>query len=826
MSQRPYAQLRATIFTPLRRSASPLEPLRAYTRATDEFLRAQLSAWNRHYAQSQELALIALGGYGRGELAPYSDIDVLVLHTPEVNRVALEALVRQLWDAGLNLGCVVRTLGDCARILGDDLASDIALLESTFLAGNQGLYTRLVDRVLKPWLRRKGGTLLVQLRAALSEGIYSDHNTLYRIEPDLKNGICCLRDCHRVQWIERVLEGAVGGLNKPLPMVLKGEARSRFEAAYNFLLGLRSELHMQAGRRYDVLDVAHQPAVAQAQGFGAGGEGLLMERFFREVSVVKHAIQLCLERVASGVGAWGTFRRYISSWPVCAGVAVVDGMLVPARHGFPPRQVDAAWMMAVFKGALGAHATLSTPILSLIRERVGALDGEQLSRVELQRDFYAMLQMHREVGRIIQLMHDCGFLTALIPEFAPLTCKVEYDAYHEYTVDEHSIMAVRQIDKLNQEPDEHIRTVYLQVNSRALLRLVVLLHDCGKPLPGDHCISGALLAQQVARRLGFSHQEQQSVALLVKHHLTLSRLSFERHAEDEQLRQLGVELGERANLDLLYLLTVLDIRNVGPRIWTRWKGAQLQEIYTRTLALLPPCSSARVDCDDEAVAGVADVAVAPHFAHPEWLGALRTGEAVLRVEPLEGFQRFTVVSLDEPLSFSRAVGCLASEGMQILSARVWLLQQGQMVSVIDALADERVKLTFDEQMEKLQSKWQRLAQGRADCTALVTERMRRYPPKRHRGRTEEAVVKILNRDSSAYTVIEVLAPDSAGLLYALVRTLAEAQLAIVGAKIATRVDRVTDVFYVTTASGEKVVDEQRCATLEQQLKAAAMLGVG
>jgi [protein-PII] uridylyltransferase len=368
----------------------------------------------------------------------------------------------------------------------------------------------------------------------------------------------------------------------------------------------------------------------------------------------------------------------------------------------------------------------------------------------------------------------------------------------------------------------------LQVTSRALLRLVVLLHDCGKPLPGDHCISGALLAEQVARRLGLSPQEQLRVALLVKHHIALSRLSFERHAEDEQLRQLAVALGDKANLDMLYLLTVLDIRHVGPRIWTRWKAAQLQEIYTRTLALLPACSPGQETSDsvDEPVAGRNAIASALQGVHPEGLAQLRSGEAVLRVEPQEGFLRFTVLSLDEPRSFTRAVGCLSSEGMQILSARVRLLQQGQMVSVIDALADERVKLTFEEQMQKLHHKWQRIEQGTVDCTMLVAERMRRYPPKRHRGHAEQAVVKILNRDSSAYTIIEVLAPDSAGLLYGLVRTLSEAQLVIVGAKIATRVNRVTDVFYVTAENGEKVTDVHRCRALEYALQAAVIQGAG
>jgi [protein-PII] uridylyltransferase len=823
-----FQQKRDQIFTLNCRTSDSMEVVHAFARVADDILRQLFNAHDAKYHFGNDLAMVAVGGFGRGELCPYSDIDVMLLYTKKCSREGMESLVRTLWDTGLNIGCVTRTLSECIQILGDDLATDTSLLECVCIAGSLKLFHAFIEKAVTPYFSRQKTALLQEMRLAIESGLYSSSDTLYRIEPDIKNGICALRDCQRLIWSERVQSRNFIG-NHAIQFSFLGSFESGlFLSAYPFLIKIRNELHIVSQRRMDVLEIAYQSLIAENLGFGRHSPDTLMEAYFKTITDIKRCLLTFIEKAPHRQDLMTRIRMKVSAFPVAPGISTVDGILYLNHKKTPKSHSMVHWILDVFKTAIACHATISTEVRNRIKQMVSELEREDFDTAEVRREFLEILSLPREVGRILQLMHDTEFLEKIIPEFSALRCKVEYDSYHEYTVDQHTLMALCDLDEIIFKNRESVRTIATYKADRLVFRMALLLHDIGKALPGDHARSGAIIAGIICARMGLDEALQEQVQFLVFHHLTLSDASFKREHEENIISDLAKTVSTVKNLDMLYLLTIQDIKHVGSHTWTGWKAVQLKEIHQKVRAVLenPSMHFKKVSQS----AALLSTGYIQNILHEEekkyrdWLSRLKQQELHIHVESFVGFDRITVLAFDKKNFLSDFIGCLASEGLAILSAYVHTTDDGKIVDIFHVESDQTKLISLDERIKNIERKWKSILEGKLTSEKIVTDKMKQYPPKIRRLENREAHIELDNQISSNYTVLEVDLPDCFGLLHRIVSVLSRLSVNIVSARISTLIDVTRDVFYITDGNKNKIVDPGLCEQIRQELMLIAPAG--
>jgi [protein-PII] uridylyltransferase len=790
---------RSRCFALPQRINDPLSCIKAFSSAVDALLCALYT--DSLGAHSENVCLIALGGYGRGEMFPYSDIDLLVLRGTGAGDGAIAAAVRALWDTGLSIGCVVRSLDDCKRILGEDLATDIALLESRYLIGSRPLAEKL-GHLVRAHFRRRKQWYLQEIHASLREAVFSSSTSLYCIEPHLKAGVCTLRDCQRVLWSQRIWNSTKEP-DEPIPRFFSFDQRFRFQQAFATLTAFRAAIHCAALRRIDILEIALQPRVAADFGYAAPSE--LMKRFFLTVRDVKELVQSYLERCSRSFHPLSSIRRQLGALRPLPHTYVLDGVLSLSTSNPLSNRWSPVHILRIFEAALSCEATISISLAGLISERAKNIGREEMKNAEVDAAFRAILSSRHIAAPVLRQMHETGFLSLLIPEFEALTCKVEYDSYHEYTVDEHIMIALAMLDTLTQNGDAQIRDLLQALPDAGLLRTAVLLHDIGKALPGEHSYTGAIIASNICDRLGFGEKESERIVFLVAHHLELSALAFRREPEDPVIRRFAEMVGDRQNLDMLYLLTILDIRSVGQKTWTAWKGLQLELIYRRTAEILgaagaAPPGSLRKPGQDPTLFGQL-----PEIPEKVIAAVNAPGDFALHNESFVEFERLTFCAFDRPRLFADIVACLSSEGYGILSAQISTRSDGRVLDVFQVETDGTTSVPAARRLAAIERKWEQISSGARTGESFLAERMLRYPQPAHRRETSlQTKIGIDNTISQNCSVLEIESSDRFGLLHTIAQTLARLGINIVSARLSTRIDRAVDVFYIADVSRKKI----------------------
>lgn len=777
------------------------QSLTMYCCFVDEIIHAEFCAHTQGI--ESQVCLVALGGYGRRELCPYSDIDILVLHEGDHTHAKVSRLVRALWDMGFMLGCVVRSIAECKKIAGEDLASDIAMLESRFITGERLLFTAYEQTVLRPHFKKKRSWLLHEMRAAFKDALFTSQHYLYSVEPDLKSGVCLLRDCQRILWSYRLMEQVIGMSTHRGERIAAGDCTllPGFRKVYEGLLQLRCALHMVAHRRLDILEFGLQPAVAHYLGFGAAGSGTLMESFFALVRSVKQHVLTFYEKGDPTLWGISRLRWVLSANRVSPRVVALDGILA-ARGAVPPPGEDGAiWLLELFWTMLSCRATLSTALENRVRALGTELEKDDFRTPVVYELFKKILSSNMPVGDVISSMHDTGVLEKILPEFEALRCKVEYDAYHEFTTDQHSIQTLRVLDALRHETAFGFEHIYATVTDIAALRLVLLIHDIGKSLPGNHAYTGAVMASNIADRLGFNEQQRDCIVFLIENHLTLSQLTFRREPEPAVIREFAGKIGSTERLGMLFLLTVADIRSVGRKTWTAWKGTQLREIYSavaQSLSVNDNVSKALLPPDgNKPVANAEQMRLLDSVVEKE--------KIMVAIESFVGFEQITIAGFDRPRFFADIVGCLSAEGYNILNARITTTAEGKVLDLFQVEPDGLIRLSMEDRRTNLLRKWNKLASGGVTSEKLLAERVRRYhtPRKRYVAATNSRVA-VDNDISATATVVQISAPDQLGLLHHVATLFAVLGINVVSAKLSTRVHHAVDVFYVCGVDGKKI----------------------
>jgi len=807
--------------------------------------------------RDEQLTLVAIGGYGRAELNPFSDIDIMFLYQgkdPQRIEDIAQKLLYFLWDMKLDVGYSVRTMSDCVEMAASDLTVKTAILDSRYLTGARVLYKEYL-KVLHSQIVAKGSDSFIKEKLSEMRKRREKYgSSVYILEPNLKEGEGGLRDLHSAIWVAKIKYK----VSSPKELIVKGilseEELEAYYQALSYLWRIRNELHYLAGRKNDQLTFDAQIKVAEYLGYSDSGRVLAVEEFMRDYYLhgmrVEHFSSLMVSKcVIKDVGPLKLLGYFIRR-PIGEGFYVLKGELVVPDESIISK--NPVRMMKLFEYAQKQGVSLSLNVKSLIRSSLDLVNDKFRRNREVNTSFFNILRSEKGVAETLQLMHHLQFLNRFIPEFERIYCKVQHDLYHIYTVDIHSLFAVEEIIRLwkGEHGDDLplLTSVARDIDKRELLMLAVLLHDIGKGEGGRHAERGAEMIPTIARRLGLSKEDSERLEFLILHHILFAHISQRRDLNDEKMIvQFARQMGTSENLKMLYLLTYADIKAVGPDVWTEWKARLAQELYEKAFQVLER-GDFRLEASSERVRKVKRLVIEllgddfPHPAVKEELNSMAIrhilsnapkvlAEHVSILLALEGrnivtkvvhdqdggFSNFTVCTLDVPGLFSMITGVMAANGINILGAQIHTSTNGKALDVLQVNSPQGFVITDENRWNKVREDLQQVLEGHINVSKLVekrekvkplTERLRpRFPTK----------VEIDNEVSADYTVIDIYTHDKVGLLYRITSTLTELGLYIGISKISTKVDQVLDVFYLKDIFGQKVVDDRKLVEIRELL---------
>jgi len=743
-------------------SVSPSLRGRDYTRARarvcDDWLAGLFRAADGD--GRRDVALIAIGGYGRGELAPFSDLDVLLVHDRRVDVGSLaDQLWYPVWDAGLKLGHAVRTVKETLRLAADDLDTATALLSVRHLAGDGALTEELARAARTDWVRR-GDRWLAELATAQQERLHRFGEVAFLLEPDLKEGRGGLRDVHALDWA-----GAARSV------LLDGDGRA-LEAAESVLVGARVALHRQTDRPGDRLALQEQDAVAAALDYADADA--LMAAVSDAARTIAWVADETWDRVTSSLGR----DAAVDVGPVGPGLEVHEGHLHLTGEADPGS--DPALLLRAAAAAARHGVRLDRVTLDRLAADTPAFPDPWPD--EAREALVELLLTGRPALDVLEALDRRDLITRVLPEWTPNRSRPQRNAYHQFTVDRHLWEAAVQAAALAH-----------RVDRPDLLVIGALLHDIGKGYPGDHTEVGVELVSVIGARMGLPPADVDTLGALVRYHLLLPDIATRRDlGDDATIRHVAERVGSTATLELLAALTEADSIATGSSAWGPWKAELVTKLVERTARLIE-----RGDVGD---AG---------FPTAEQRALMAAGDRVIRGED----DTLTVVAVDRPGTLSRVAGVLAIEGLDVLVAEA-ATEAGVALSTFMV----RPRHGQDIDWSRLVGRIEAALDGRLALRARVAERARTYDrdtmPEANPAPPE---VRIDNDVSGAATVIEVHAPDRTGVLYRITRALADLELDVRSAKVQTLGHRVVDSFYVRDDTGAKITDPDHLAEIEKAL---------
>lgn len=738
---------------------------RAYSDRMDEWLRHLFEAT---VADQRGIALLAVGGYGRAELSPASDIDLLLVHSgrKDIAEVAQQVWY-PIWDESLKLGHAVRTIKEAMSLASDDLDTATALLSARCVAGDEKLANELATRALELW-RKRSKRWLGELSASVSARHERVGEVAFLLEPDLKDGRGGLRDAHAIAWAEDARS-----------VMLPGDDATLAEA-YEVLLAARVELHRRTGRPGNRLVLEEQDAIAAALGYGDADD------FMRQLSAAARTISWTSDevwdRVDSALQGPPTLRgrRHPELSP---GVLVRDGVIVLAEGVDPATEPLAALRVAV--AAAETDARIDRATLNLLAERAPSLsDPWPEGAREL---FVELLLAGRPAIRVIEALDLKGIWVRILPEWSAVRFKPQRNAYHTFTVDRHlcevAVNASELVDRVDR-PD--------------LLVVGALLHDIGKGYPGDHTEVGIELVAEMGPRMGFLPPDVVVLQDMVRHHLLLPDTAIRRDLSDDgTIESVAQAVGSLSTLRLLDALTIADSIGTGPAAWGDWKAELVDQLVSRTAHVLGGGAAAEV--------------TASVFPTDEQLVQMAENRRIIEAVDDE----VIVISPDWPGMFSRVAGALALNGLAVRASQAYSDDTHSM-----AIESFQVVNRFGSAIPwtRVVDDIERALDGRLAIAARLTERAKIYTKKVATPVVPAPPSVLFDNDiSNVATVIEVRAPDAVGVLYRMTHAISELDVDIRSVKAQTLTAEVVDSFYVLDRHGDKITDAGFMAEIEKAI---------
>ena len=832
-------------------------------------------------APEKSLALIALGGYGRGELNPFSDVDVMLLHGGSGDKISrhveemAEQILYLLWDIGFKVGHSTRSIKEAVAQANRDMLTKTAMLESRHLAGELDL-TREFREMFRLKCVEGHERRYVELRMQDQAARHTKFGeSVYMQEPHLKNGCGGLRDYQNLLWMSYFREGSLSTTHLVGKDWLSESDQKRIEAAYDFLLRLRTDLHYTTGRAADVLHLNMQETIAKrlnySQKNGQRRSEMLMRDYYEHTRNIFRVTERITEQFASGFATNRT-RSLFNFLPLRRNVEkrlgsffVRDNQLYVGQRDLFKK--DSLQMMCAFELAQRHNVDLSPDLCDLMSRNLGQVTRTFQYAKAPRELFKQILSKKGSAGRVLRLMHRVDFLGRYLPEFGELTCLVQHEFFHRYTADEHTLLCIDKLDALAQTDNPKLityRRIFENLEDPFVLYLALLLHDTGRAVRArPHSEASAVFAQRVANRLQLAPEQRKSLILLVDHHVTLSSTAQQRNLDDPAtIVEFANIVKNQRNLDALMLLTLADGQGTSGRAWSDWKETLVWQLFHAAAQYLADQKSyhdqTKIERDSlqNAVAAQLPGDYADEIeAHFDFMpdNYFRASEVPDIAKHLKLFRSFfgnTLSETDSPLVPAISWEAFPEQGHSIVSVCTWDREQllakiAGSISVVPLnilsadiftrgdhavldvfrVCDPNGRAVTDRKDMALVERTLRsaLEEKSFDFTPLM-ERARRDV--RHRPAHEEefpTTIAIDNKAHSAFTLIQIETPDRLGLLYDLLSALGEQGIDIVFSRISTQSGAATDTFYVTdNVTHTKITDSHRIAALQRHLQVAAL----
>ena len=809
---------------------------------------------------SYRMSVVAVGGYGRGELCPRSDVDILFLHGYKVDRFVeamTEWMLYPLWDLGLEVGHSVRNIKETIRLAASDDSIRTSLLDHRLVAGEDSLY-RESARDLDRFLYFSDGDRFIEKKIREMRARHDKvGSTVYLLEPNVKEGRGGLRDLQTAVWGARIkykCDGLAELRKKGVVGALTVEA---IRHVLDYLLGVRNELHYLQGKKADVLSFEIQEQMAERFRYRALGANQGVERFMRTYYLHAASAARLSDEIIEEVGRFlpeeGSRKPFffLKRKLVGAGGILYKGQLqVKDRASFEKEPIR---ILEFFRSMQKTRSSLSPQARRNIQTALPAVGAAFREDREAAKLFLEILSDPVHLRETLLAMNESRFLARYIPEFAPLYCKVQRDIYHVYTVDIHSIRCASVLARIETsssrtKEEAEFHRIHATVRNPGLLHLATLFHDIGKGKGHGHSRIGAEIVERIGARWGLPEKDVSDLVFLVEQHLLMANVSQRRDLHDiEMILSFADTVGTVSRLDQLYLLTYADMKEVSPEVWTQWKAMLLAELYEKGRNVLDQGamkrpfeewghrrreqvremlrSEPRADVDrflarvdDRYLLATPDGRLAGHC---RTLAAFdgKTPVVVAIDLPESGTTEFLVLCSDERGLFAKIAGTLAANSVNILNASI--------STTVDGVAMDTFYVSYlgkslegDPKKERVIADLLRVLRGEADVVGLKTEpragkyardRVPRYRPTR---------VVFDNSVSSRRTVVDIFTYDRIGLLYDITSTLTALGIDISLSKISTKADQVADVFYIVDRDGGKITAPERQEEIRQALLAS------
>lgn len=831
---------------------------------------ALTSRWNATpLSRRDDFAVLALGGYGRYELCPHSDFDLMILTTDEKTKNASTGAIQQflhsLWDAGYTIGHSVRTVRDCVSLYETDIDSWASILESRFVCGGERARDLYTDAVMKT-IRKKFDLVFVRaIIAGMDERHEKYGNSVKLLEPNIKNSAGGLRDIHNLLWIYRstdtdyfsgspflntestcrLMLDTFHGKN-----VISKEERTAVSSALSFLLRTRHETHYFSKSIHDSLDFSIQREIARGLGFGGDAELQYVERFMHEYFLHARSIFRLNQRLINH------FRKSVepTSWrkqreQILAGGFVARGDELFQRNtavelSTPVEVLNAFYLCGANSLTLG-HALQAT--LASVGQSASVFSPQNIESPEAGAAFLKILRLEANVASTLTMMNDFDVLGKFLPEWGELVAFFQHSVYHYYTADAHTLIAIEHAERLAAAKGI-LGQVYRTLPRKEVLFLSLLLHDVEKPhgIP-EHEIRGVGTARRVLDRLHYTDQLN-DIAFLIRNHLVMEQIAFRRNISDPKTVAEFSELFQRPEqLDYLFVMTYCDLSAVNRNVWTTWKEMLLQELYLRTRAVLERklsyaeavsfqqkqhLDSVRLLIrtiseqlpEEEVEHHVSSIhnesyvhlfSVEDIAEHIERIRSLKTIDSIINHEA--SHSTVTAITHDAPFLLSNLCGVLSANDANIFDAHIFTRDDGIVIDQFRVVNVATKARLLDEQCEKIRQDFEDVLSGRESLEHLFEKHHRRWKRRSKPLFHPNIRIDVVFEDTPDFTIIDVYAPDAVGFLYKVTRTISKLGLNIHFAKIATRVDGIVDSFYVHDHDNAPIHDDQRKREIKEKI---------
>lgn len=818
----------------------------AHAKVIDKLLVELYTCARPKGAKPIAMSVVAVGGYGRRELFPYSDIDLLFVYEPAIAEQAAEIsklLLYVMWDLGLKVGQAHRSTDEAIKLAKEDATICSTLLDARHVAGSAVFFQHFIERFDSEVLHAGNVLEFVDAKLAERDGRHTRFgDSRYMLEPNVKEGKGGLRDLHTLWWLSRYVY-PIDTLKDLVKMkLLTAEEYSHFDHSRHFLWNVRAWLHYLSERAEERLTFDRQHAIALHMGFEHPSMNRAIERFMRRYFVAVRTVG-SITRIFCALLEEEKKRRprfpSVWSWSGSWGISpfFLDGerLNVRSEHAF---EQDPVLMLELFRVAQDNGLDIHPRALRNIGQNLARIDDGLRSDSRACSIFMDILLSKKGPEVALRRMSEAGVLGRFIPDFGRVVGQTQFNMYHVYTVDEHTLVAVGFLNALElghmQKEAPLASDLFKRVKMRRVLYLSIFCHDIAKGQGGDHSHLGEKVVSKLAGRLGFSKSEIEMAAWLVRHHLLFTNTAFKRDLNDPKTIADFVEMVQTPErMRLLLILTVADIRAVGPAVWNEWKASLLRDLYTRAEQVMGAGSTALKQHEEKQFteqlhallpawrkqeiaeylsqvgAGfLAGLDVSRHAAVAQMLRqAKHSGDALLLHTTHDTVRHITEIIIctpDQHGLFSKITGAMALGGANIINAKIFTLKDGMAVEIFQVQDTAGSVLDRPDKLARLSVYIEQAISGQLDLRAALSQRSARSQPAKRSAVQVEGQVFVENDASNIHTVIELTGLDRSGFLYDVTQTITQLGLSIVTAHIATFGTQVADVFYVKDVFGMKV----------------------